>query len=109
MSYDVSLEADLGGPEPVRVGDLDANYTYNCGGMLGEATGGLWLSDMTGWDAAAVAVTLRDALAVMERDRPRFIGMNPENGWGDLDSWMVFLRKIVDACDAAPRARLCVS
>jgi hypothetical protein len=54
-------------------------------------------------------VTLRDALAVMERDRPRFIGMNPENGWGDLDSWMVFLRKIVDACDAAPRARLCVS
>ena len=39
MSYDVHLEADLGGEEPVNLGILDANCTWNVFPMFRLALG----------------------------------------------------------------------
>lgn len=105
MSYDVWLEADLGGPQPVTVGHLDANYTYNCGGMLFEAVG-LSLRDLSGTAAGEVAASLRKAIAVMVAEPARFEAMNPSNGWGSAIGWREFLRTIAEACEEAPAAVL---
>lgn len=96
MSYDVWLEADLGNGR-IRIGDLDENYTSNCGPMLYAAIG------------VTLARHLRRALRVMANNRPAYEAMEPTNGWGDLDGWMAYLGKIADACERAPRARLGVS
>lgn len=114
MSYDVGLVADLGAGL-VSVGDLDANYTYNCSGMLVEATKvgwppeGLSLNDLHGWEAYDVAHVLHHALEVMQSDRSKYEAMNPENGWGDLEGWMKFLRTIIEACEKVPEAKFSVS
>lgn len=104
MGYDVSLQVDVGGPEPVRLDILDENYTFNCGRMLYEAVG-VGLADLSGEPAHKVAGILDTAITHMERDPERFRALNPDNGWGDADGWLRFLVKIRDACRLAPNAR----
>lgn len=107
VSYDAYLVADLGGPEPVSVGGLNENYTYNTGPMFEEAVG-VSLGSLSGKRAGEAAEVLWRAVHIMDREPSRFRAMNPENGWGDADGWREFLRRIAEACDAAPDAELVV-
>jgi len=105
VSYDVCLVIDAGGPEPVTVGSLNANYTYNCSVMLKEAVG-VQLSDMHGWEARRVAEILRTAICDMMTNPAKYEALNPPNGWGDAKGWRAFLQEIHDASMLAPRATL---
>lgn len=103
MSYDVHLEADLGGAEPVRVGSLDANYTYNVTPMFAAACG----SSPSAWDgkpASDVHVTCCVILAAFNGNPSKYRAMNPSNGWGDFEGARTFIQEIADACAASPRA-----
>lgn len=107
MSYDIHLEADLGGEEPVRVGDLEWNYTSNIGGIVAaaaEATGLRDLRDLEGL-AAVEALVLVERLALeLRRDPERYRALDPENGWGSLETFLPALDRLVDELRPVPRA-----
>lgn len=108
MSYDVSIVGKdcpcCGASGGVEVG----NYTYNCSKMLWEAAD-TSLSALHGKPVEEVAQVLSKGVAVMRADPARFQAMNPENGWGDYDSWLDYLDRIIDACQRYPGAVLEVS
>jgi hypothetical protein len=87
MSYDVWLEADLGGPESIQIDD-NVNHTSNTVQMWREA--GCDLSEQHGREARVVIPLLRAAIA-------------------DISARRDFLQRILKLCERAPLAKLVVS
>lgn len=107
MSYDVHLEADLGGPEPVTLNLLDRNYTWNVYPMFKRALGDDGFCNE--WDGLPAHVAVeRCNLTLAEFDAfpDTFRALNPSNGWGDFDGARAFIEAIRDACARAPNATL---
>ena len=110
MSYDVWMEADLGGPRPVRLNILSENYTSNVSPMWFESLGGRSLGVLIEQNTYAEGLIepLTKAVADMQ-DRPEhYKKMEPDTGWGDRHGARMFLLSILGACKAAPKARVCV-
>lgn len=105
MSYDIWLEADLGGPETVTVGSLDWNYTYNVQPMTAKA-GLRSLNDLDGTAAEDAAARIANVIAAMEADPAGYRALNPENGWGSYDTFLPALRELYAAFRDAPRAKV---
>lgn len=107
MSWDVSVEMDTGGPEPMRVDpDGYSNYTSNVAAMFAEAD--FYIRDLHGMACADAAAVLRDAIARLESDPDRFRALNPENGWGRYETAIEFLRGFERLCGAHPKAKAVV-
>lgn len=102
MSYDVGITYTG------EVFDDLGNYTYNCGPMFAHKAGKS-LSDFHG----ATCKELSDALFLVLRDmkdHPQtYDAMNPENGWGDFESWKEYLENIYKACLEHPEGTVDVS
>lgn len=107
MSYDIHLEADLGGPAPIPIWAYDWNYTTNCAPMWRAA--GANLAEFDGKPAGECAEILRDAIAELVANPEKYRAMDPENGWGSYDSLLPALRKLLEGFDEAPRAIVRVS
>lgn len=103
MSYDVHLEVDVGGAEPVRGGDLDANYTYNVYPMFAAAGAGS-PNDWNGKPGFEVFAICCGILAAFDADPAKYRALNPANGWGNFDGARSFIQTIADACVQAPFA-----
>lgn len=108
MSYDVWLEVDAGGSEPAVLDLLDANYTYNIGGMI-ERAGSARLPEWDRKPAEWVIGQCGLCLASLEGNRAAYDAMNPANGWGSRQGLVAFLREIEAACRMAPKAVFRVS
>lgn len=88
----------------------DRNITHNLNTMFDavDAGGGLtlyrilWHGD--GMVAGAVLQNLEAGELLMRSDRAHFERLNPENGWGDYDGAIRFLRDVISACREHPRA-----
>jgi len=104
MSYDVHLDIDAGGPEPVALAILDANMTWNLRPMFAECNNGDGPQEWDGKAAREVAEILMRTLAAFNADPAKFKAMNPANGWGDFDGARRFAMTVLDACHAAPNA-----
>lgn len=81
MSYDIWLEADLGGPEPSQILHDHWNCTSNVAPMWRRA--GADLADFHGRTAGECRPLLAAAIAAMEGDPATYKAMDPPNGWGD--------------------------
>jgi hypothetical protein len=113
VSWDAWLTDDRGHPEG------DWNYTHNCNGMANAVLYEDWdeatttwnevfhpspdkpswwrvLNGMSGHDGAMVLTRIIKGL---EAEPARFRAMNPDNGWGDYDS---FLKVLTDMRDRVP-------
>lgn len=96
------------GYEPVRVIEGDYvvyhdNITHNLRWMAEEA--GLWRPEEAGWTKARDLIgVLRRGLRMLLADPERFKKLNPENGWGDYDGLVKFVREYLDACTEHPDA-----
>jgi hypothetical protein len=101
MSYDIWLEADLGGPERIAVG-TSWNYTSNCSAMWRKA--GADLAEFHGKTAAECAPVLAAGIAALKADPETYRAMNPGNGWGDYDTLVESLRRLLANFRAAPAA-----
>lgn len=115
MSYDISLQADVGGPYPISLDILDENYTYNLSKFFRWFLGA-GLADFNGLEASS----LSDAI---ERGYQKFSPRDdsplptieflkefePENGWGSVLSALTFLSKVYRACILAPNSRVNVN
>lgn len=105
MSYDFSLDIDTGCGNTVCI--WDCNITSNVAPMWREA--GIDFRAMDGAPAIQVAVALRPAVSAMAADPTTYRAMNPDNGWGDADGCLRFLRDLLEACEMHPNTVLRVS
>ncbi len=103
MSYDVWLEADLGGAEPAHLSILCENYTYNVAPML-HASCGSTPNDWDGIKARTVRSICYRILEEFDSDPAKYRLMEPVNGWGDFEGARSFITKIKGACETAPNA-----
>lgn len=101
MSYDIWLETDVGGAEPLQIGD-NWNYTSNCGPMWRAA--GIDLAECHGRDAGGCAEGLGAAIAALKADPPRFQAMDPANGWGSYKTLVPALETLLHLFESAPKA-----
>lgn len=112
MSWDATLVDDRGHVEG------DWNYTHNCNGManaaiyddydeslstaeevLGIGRGRprqTWWKELDGMSGPDGAAFLNKIIVALEADPDRFTKMNPDNGWGDYDSFVARLREMRD-------------
>lgn len=110
MSYNIWLEADLGGAEPTRLDvEMYWNYTSNVAPMwrkaMPESDG---LAGLEGMECEAAAKHLATGIARMEADPDAYRALNPPNGWGDFDGQLEQLRELLAACAKAPRAKVAI-
>lgn len=106
MSLDVSLTATV----PTSV--FSYNITHNLNEMA-EAVGiyqHLWRPEELGITKASELIKpLTNGLALLENDPIRFKAFNPENGWGDYENLVKFVRSYLAACKQYPEAEIYVS
>lgn len=110
MSYDVTLIADLGGPEPAVIWN-QWNYTSNIEPML-AAAGGFSIKDLHGLTAQDAETRLLDVCTVMMANPDRFIALELANGWGCFDGpggVLTRLEQLGEACARYPLATVRVS
>lgn len=111
MSYDIWLEnppkdGPCGrcggtGKEPGgNTGILDWNYTSNCAPMWRKA--GADLAKFEGKPAGECAPILSSAIEAMEADPETYRAMNPSNGWGDYDSLVASLKRLLEGLQGNP-------
>jgi hypothetical protein len=103
LSYDISLEADLGGPEPVELAVLPhLNYTSNCSHMWTQA--GAPLAEFDGRTARSCLPMLSVAIFELTSYPEKYDEMNPSNGWGSRETLVPKLQELHAAFRAAPDA-----
>jgi hypothetical protein len=89
-----------------------ANITHNLNEMARAANlyQYLWRPDVIGITTANQLIEpLSTGLELLLSDRARFEAFNPENGWGDYDGLVSFVRKYLTACIDYPMATVSVS
>jgi hypothetical protein len=111
MSYSIHLymNVDTGGPEPTYVELAEiGGYTSNVAPMWTDALGRR-LADLKEKNASEALAALQRAVAAMEADTGKYEAMNPPNGWGDYEGALDYLRRLMDACAAHPKATIWIS
>ncbi len=106
MSLDVYLTA-------VRPTDVfEGNVTHNLGGMASEAGiyKHLWRPDEIKITKAEQLIEpLTVGLLLLISNPERFKKLNPDNGWGDYEGLVEFVRSYLKACKENPDAEIRVS
>jgi hypothetical protein len=118
MSYDTYMVIDTGGEYPATVKEI-GNMTSNVSPMWSlalQAAGckpeqeghRFLLSKLEGWSGADAIPVLEKAVAHIydAANYETYAALNPENGWGDVDSARRYLRNILEACREHPKAKL---
>jgi len=103
MSLDLWMESK----ECLTCGHIQStdslNYTYNVSPMwysiFPHDKHMVHIDGMTGIESL---IKLNHALSELMKDRPRFIMLNPENGWGSYDSFLGFIRNLAILSAANP-------
>ena len=111
MSLDFDLYIyDASSNEEVRV--FESNITHNLTTMA--ATAGiytaLWRPDENGFTNAVMLVPVLCAGLKRLEDNPEtYMIYNAENGWGTYENLLDFTRRVKEACQKYPNARIEVS
>lgn len=105
MSYDIYLEVDTGGEEPVEV--WWRNHTSNTASMWVAA--GCDLALYHGKTATELAEAIEVAVANMKAEPGRYREYNSPNGWGTYSTTLLFLSEIHKACVENPKTTVRVS
>lgn len=89
-----------------------ANITHNLSRMAREADiyEYLWRPDEIGVKHANQLISpLRNGLARLKADPPRYKALNPQNGWGTYEGLLQFIEQYLQACEQQPAAEVSVS
>lgn len=89
-----------------------ANITHNLGKMANAADiyEACWRPEEIGVTTAAQLIPLlRDGLAKLKADPPRFHAFDAKNGWGTYDHFVPWVEQYLEACEANPDATVRVS
>jgi len=106
------------GREPVVVEETEsdevfhANITHNLGTMAvwADLYEWLWRPDEVGVAKAQELIEpLRRGLDALVADPDKFKQYNPENGWGNYEGLVDFVKRCLEACEENPEAKVEVS
>jgi len=103
MGVDVSLVA----MQPVDV--YCSGYTHNVIPIAREAGiyEAIWRPEEIGIDTAGQLIApLEKGLKYLRENRERLLKLNPANGWGDVDSFTVWVSDYLDGCREYPAAKV---
>ncbi len=103
MSYDICLVIDTGGSEPASLIE-DRNMTYNVSPMFRKALKEGGVNKLDGKLAKDCINMLRDGIKDMQDKKAEYEKLNPSNGWGDYDSALNYLKRLLDDALAHPKA-----
>ena len=116
MSWDADLTGELDG-HPVHLGEW--NFTHNCNDMANAALDpnyqqqGVfdevfrpqtesWWKRLNGTTGPAL---LEQIITGLLANPAKYRAMNPDNGWGDYDSFLGVLQEMLDASRKYPSAK----
>jgi len=91
---------------------FDYNITHNLGEMAEYAGlyGYLWEPDSHNITKASDLIEpLKNGLKELERFPATYSALNPENGWGDYNGLVKFVKAYLQECEANPEATIEVS
>jgi hypothetical protein len=105
MSLDIylTIEVDTGN-KPYVVRLFDENITHNLAPMWSEAGVYDALYNSKGKKASEIIDVLHQGLIDMENYPDKYKKMNPDNGWGDYDQALIFLRFLCESCKDYPNS-----
>ena len=112
----MSLDVDLMVIQPTSVFSL--NITHNLGKMAGEVKldngktlyDVLWRPDEHNYFTASdIASLLHEGMVKLICSPEEYKRYNPENGWGEYDGLVEFVKQYYNACLVNPEAELRVS
>ena len=108
MSLDFGLQFE--GEDTKETCELyERNITHNVANMWGRAGIFNSLYNSGGKKAKEELENLREGLKKMEDSPAEYRKLDPENGWGDYDSALEFLREVVSYCAKYPNSIIWVS
>lgn len=107
MGYTIYLEIDTGAGHTAQCGDI-GGYTYNVSRMFQNALGQS-LTAFNQMNAGESVELLLKGVNDMEAYPAFYRAMNPDNGWGDYEGALDYLRSLLRACQDHPLARIVVT
>jgi len=97
MGYDISLTHED------TPGNFIGNITYNVDQMYNKAFGEYWRDVINNKVANDVLELMNKAIDNMERSPNDYKKLEPDNGWGDYDTALTFLKEFYDECKTYPK------
>ena len=101
MSYDISFKVKVEGLEDayVRVGECDANITWNVREMIVKSTGLEWKNEQNNGLCKDVIPYIANGYAELTKHPEKYKQYEAENGWGTVSGCKRFFRQILDGWD----------
>lgn len=101
ISYDISFKVKVEGLEDtyVRVGECDANITWNVREMIVKATGLEWKNEQNNGLCKDVIPYIANGYAELTKYPEKYKQYEAENGWGTVGGCKKFFRQILDDWD----------
>lgn len=84
---------------------VEFSITHNLAKMASEAGvhNSLWRPNESGYDVAGMIIpNLKNGIKAMEWNPDEFMALNPKNGWGNYDDFLLCLKNILTACEEHP-------
>lgn len=98
MSYDISFRVKVEGLDRyIRVGDCDANTTWNVRKMIELSTGLPWHNSANNGYCKDVIPHIERGLAELRNHPEKYKPYEAENGWGTVESTAGFFENILKA------------
>ena len=102
MSYDISWKVKVEGlPDTyVRVGECDANITWNLKDMIVESTGLEWKNEANNGLCKDVIPYIAEGYAELTKYPEKYKCYEADNGWGTINGCKQFFLQIMNDWDA---------
>ena len=97
MSLDIWLDDGI-----TDIGDF--NYTHNVTPMWKKAGVYDALYNSEGKEALEILPVLHSGINHMVVNQDEYLGLNPDNGWGDYEGALSFLIEFSECCAEYPKA-----
>lgn len=101
MSYDISFKVKVEGLEDtyVRVGECDANITWNVREMIVKSTGLEWKNEQNNGLCKDVIPYIADGYVELTKYPEKYKQYEAPNGWGTVQGCKRFFRQILGNWD----------
>ena len=108
MSWNISMEVDVGGGNMRGIDVIDLNYTFNVSPMYYDAIGEIGMRGLSGMGGDEAYPILVDAIKKMKDSPDKYKEMNPPNGWGNYEGALNVLEEMAKAALECPKAVFCI-
>ena len=97
MSYDINFKVKVEGLDDyyMRVGECDANITWNLRDMIVASTGLKWKNEANNGLCKDIVPQIANGLAELMRNPEKYKQYEAKNGWGTIGGCKKFFAQII--------------